>query len=420
MRILFAEDCSSVAQYITNILALQGHEVFHVTDGLSAVESYRTAPPDLVLMDVVMPGMDGIEATRLIKAVGGERWIPLIIMTSLASNEELLAGLAAGADDYLIKPLSIEVLEARIRAMQRIALIQDRLYGVLDNIHEGIITIDEKGTVAAFNKAAEGIFGYSASEITGTNVNRLMPAPYQQEHDQYLKRYMADGEPRIIGKGRKVSGRRKNGEVFPMHLAVTELQSQEGRRFIGLVRDISIEEAAKARIEYLANHDALTGLPNRTKLNEILDEMLISNQCGYLLFIDLDGFKPINDQLGHETGDQALIEVARRLTKTVGAKDFVGRLGGDEFVAILPTLSDDQTALIIGQQMIKAISQPMQLSFTRVTCNLSASIGIAPISTSRGTRTEIMTTADNAMYQAKKQGKGKAMLAASTPPVCSS
>lgn len=413
MRILFAEDSKAIARHIAAVLEEQGHQVIHVMDGRAAIEAYQANPPDLVLMDVVMPEMDGIEATRRIKALGGDRWVPLIFMTGLTSTNELVAGFEAGADDYLTKPINLDVLNARIQAMQRIATMQDSLFGVLDNVYEGIVTINGKGTIQAFNKAAEQIFGYTATEVMGANVNMLMPNPYRDEHDGYLARYQVEGKPRIIGKGRQVSGRRKNGEVFPMHLAVTEVHGQRGRTFIGLVRDISEEAAARERIEYLASHDSLTGLPNRSRLNDTLDAMLHGDRAGHLLFIDLDGFKPINDQLGHEAGDQALIEVARRLKLTLGKNDFVGRLGGDEFVVILTQTSNNDEALSLARALIAAISVPMQLLSADITRTLGASIGIVPVTPGQGTRTMILTAADHAMYRAKRQGKGQAQLAQS-------
>jgi diguanylate cyclase (GGDEF)-like protein/PAS domain S-box-containing protein len=416
MHILYAEDSRAIAAHITHILTSMGHQVTHVLDGHAALEAYLAKPPDLILMDVVMPEMDGIQATREIKKRAGKRWIPLIIMTSLASESELLAGLEAGADDYLVKPTSVEVLRARIRAMQRIAEMQDTLFGVIDNVYEGIITIDAKGSMIGFNKGAERIFGYDPDEMLGCNVNRLMPSPYRQEHDGYLSRYLSGGEPKVIGKGRKVFGRRKNGETFPMHLTVTEVpNSHRGRLFIGLVRDVSEEEAARAHIEFLATHDTLTGLPNRAKLTHYLDARLDGPESGkgHLYFIDLDGFKPVNDQLGHEAGDQALIAVASRLKSLLGPDHFVGRLGGDEFVAITTDTHTPQAAGLMAERMIEVISVPIPLLDPPVERRLGASIGIAGfLKGKKENRTALLTRADNAMYQAKQQGKGRWVMAA--------
>jgi diguanylate cyclase (GGDEF)-like protein/PAS domain S-box-containing protein len=413
MRILLVEDSRSSALPIIAFLRQQGHEVSHVTDGKAALESFTALPPDLVLMDVVMPVMDGIEATRRIKALGGTRWVPVLLMTSLSSQDEIVAGLDAGADDYLTKPIVFEVLDARMRSMQRIATIQDSLFGILDNVYEGIITIDPAGTVQSFNKAAERIFGYCAAEVIGHNVKMLMPSPYTEEHDGYLARYQRERTPRIIGIGRKVFGLRKDGEVFRMQLGVTEIRQGSSPMFIGLVRDISMEEAARERIEFLALHDPLTGLPNRAQFTDALDATLKRGGDHAVLFIDLDGFKPINDSLGHEAGDAALKAIASRLRHALAAEDFVARLGGDEFVAILHDMPERTTVESIAQRLIAAISQPLIL--LGHSSSLGASIGVAMIPEHGTQANAVLTTADNAMYAAKRAGKGCVVVAGISP-----
>ena len=412
MHILIADDSRTSALPVIAFLRKGGHRVSHVTNGQAAVAAYQADPPDLVLMDIVMPEMDGIEATRRIKALGGRRWIPVLLLSGLSAQDEVIAGFDAGADDYLIKPINLRILDARVRSMQRIATIQDSLFGIFDNVYEAILTIDEHGSVRNYNKAAERIFGYRAAEVIGRNVNMLMPAPYAEEHDAYLARYLKERTPRVIGIGRKVQGLRKNGEVFPMRLAVTEVNRADGSLFIGLVSDISAEEQARERIEFLAHHDALTGLPNRARFNEVLDELLKSGSAGLhaLLFIDLDGFKPINDTLGHETGDAALKIVANRLRHGLAADDFAARLGGDEFVAIVHDLDDAATARHIAQRLLTSLSRPMQLAGE--SRSLGASIGIAMIMPQgRSAAGELLSAADNAMYAAKRAGKGRIVVA---------
>ncbi len=410
MNILLAEDSRTSAYFIIPHLETLGHVVTHVLDGLAAVEACKADLPDLVLMDVVMPHMDGIEATRQIKALCGERWIPLIIMTGLSSPNELICGLDAGADDYLIKPINPNVLIARINAMHRIAVVHDTLFGILDSVFNGVITINGTGVMTGFNKAAESIFGYTATETIGKNVAMLMPKHYADEHDSYLRDYLSHGTSRIIGKGgRKVSGRRKNGEIFPMDLAVTELQCEKRNVFIGVVRDISQEEAARQEIERLALHDPLTGLPNRAHINKILDALLegAGDQVTALFFIDLDEFKPINDKLGHEAGDQALCIVAYRLLRCLNKSSFVGRLGGDEFVVILPDIGSEEAAVAEGEKIIGTISESIPIPNSSHSCLMGASIGFVLIPEDGRTRTEILSTADQAMYEAKRAGKNR-------------
>ncbi len=411
MHILYAEDSSANALPIIEFLKKQGNRVTHVQNGQAAVDAYQAEVPDLVLMDVVMPELDGIEATRRIKALSTAHWVPVILMTGLAAKHEIVAGLNAGADDYLAKPVMYEVLDARIRAMKRIATMQKSLFAILDNVYEGIITIDMKGVVRSYNKAAERIFGYVAAEAIGRNVNFLMPPPYAEEHDGYLARYMKERVPHVIGIGRKVQGLRKNGEVFPMKLAVTEVSRGTGSMFIGLVSDISEEVRAHEHIEFLALHDPLTRLSNRAHFNEVLEALLREDGNGQhaLLFIDLDGFKPINDTLGHEAGDEALIAVAGRIRNNLVGTDFVARLGGDEFIALARNVASPEAAMAVANRLVEAVSQPISLKgHSRV---LGASIGVAMIPLHGRTVNEAMTAADNAMYMAKRGGKGRSVMA---------
>lgn len=413
MDILFAEDSPSVALPVIAFLEQAGHRVTHVMDGRAAVSAFLAAPPHLVLLDVVMPDMDGIEATRQIKRLGGNRWVPVMLMTSLAAKEEIVAGLDAGADDYLTKPIVFEVLEARIRSMQRIADIQDSLSGILDNVFEAILTINGRGIVQSYNRAAETIFGYSAGEVIGRKVNMLMPEPYATEHDGYLVRYQREGTPHIIGIGRKVRGRRKNGDNFPMRLSVTEIRRNTGSQFIGLISDISVEEAAREQIEFLALHDTLTKLPNRAQFNVRLNMLCAQPDSGThaVLFLDLDGFKPINDTLGHEAGDEALRIAADRLRHSLANEDIVARLGGDEFVVICRNVSSAEAAVAIGGRLLTAIAQPMTL--LGAPRQMGVSIGIALLPQHGRTATEILTAADHAMYAAKRRGKNQVVLAES-------
>jgi len=415
VRILFVDDSRATALPVIAFLEQQGYRVTYVQDGAAAVAAFQADPPDQVLMDVVMPGMDGIEATRQMKALGGRRWVPVILMTSLTASEDVVAGLNAGADDYLSKPIVFAVLEARMRSMHRIASIQDSLFGVLDNVYEAILTINAQGIVQSYNRAAQTIFGYSADEVIGHNVNMLMPEPYAAEHDGYLARYQREKTPHVIGIGRKVRGRRKNGDTFPMRLSVTELKRNSSSEFIGLISDISAEEAARERIEFLALHDTLTKLPNRAQFNARLEDLCAQPGTGMhaVLFLDLDGFKPINDTLGHEAGDEALRIAAHRLRHDLAANDFVARLGGDEFVAICHDVASADAALAIGNRLLAAIAQPMTLLGTP--SRMGASIGIALLPQHGRTATEILTAADHAMYAAKRSGKGQVMLTESTP-----
>ncbi len=283
---------------------------------------------------------------------------------------------------------------------------------ILDNVIDGIITIDRQGNVKTFNRSASKIFGYEASEVLGLNVKMLMPLPYADEHDGYLAHYARTGVRQVIGRGREVEGRRKNGEVFPMSLAVNEIEREGERIYIGMVRDITQRRAAEAEIQRLAFFDQLTDLPNRRLLLDRLDRAVLSaarrSQLGALLFIDLDEFKLLNDTWGHDFGDRVLVQVARRLSGAVREGDTVARLGGDEFVIMLESLGQTREeaaahAEMVARKILQSFEQPFLLLEREQ--HSSPSIGITLFGDNLLSAGELMAHADTAMYQAKAQGK---------------
>ncbi|NTV94115.1 MAG: diguanylate cyclase [Thiobacillus sp.] len=411
LHILLADDSPATAQVVAAYLKRGGHRVTHVVDGRQAVEAFEADPPDLVLMDVLMPVMDGIEATRRIKAMTTDHWVPLIMITGLSEKKDLVAGLQAGADDYLTKPVDPHELNARINSMIRIINTQRRLHAILDHAFDGIISTDEAGNIQSFNLAAERLFGFTASEIIGKNIRQMMQIPASDQPGHPLAEFLADRQSDGNRHPFKTTGMRKDGKHFLMQFTLTEIQQPDGNHFICMVRDISQEETARQRIEFLAHHDQLTGLPNRASFNDRLDYACKHSHetASTVLFIDLDDFKPINDQFGHDIGDTALQIVAKRLRASLDRRDFVARLGGDEFVALLADVNDSGKALAIGQRLIDAIGQPMELMGH--TCKLGASIGVAPIPDFAPAPDLVLSAADNGMYAAKRAGKNRVALA---------
>lgn len=262
MDILFADSDESIALPIIAYLNALGHCVTYVQDGLAVLDSCNHQLPDLVIMDVVLPEMDATEVTRRIKVLTGSSWLPVLLMTSLGDKKSIVSGIDSGADDFLIKPIDYDILALHLQSKNRTANMKASMSSILENVYEAILTINKTGKIESCNKAAERIFGYTPAEIIGNNVKMLMPSPYSEEHDSYLSRYQNEHTPRVIGIGRKVHGRRKNGEVFPMRLAVTELHSGNG--YIGLVSDITSEEAA--REQAVADAEAIAKSANFIKM----------------------------------------------------------------------------------------------------------------------------------------------------------
>jgi diguanylate cyclase (GGDEF)-like protein/PAS domain S-box-containing protein len=298
---------------------------------------------------------------------------------------------------------------------------QDRLHSqalytqaVLEHMVDGVITIDVQGRVESLNPAACAMFGYQAHELLGRNVSILMPEHDARQHGGYMSRYLAGGAARIIGKGRDVEGRRADGSVFPMSLAVSRIEHEGRTRFIGLTRDITERKRAEAEIERLAFYDALTGLPNRRLLLDRLRQALAASRRkarrGAVMFIDMDNFKSINDTLGHGIGDRLLQDVARRLQAVLRTDDTVARWGGDEFVVLLQDLGAQQQDAVLhaeaaAEKLLRVLGQPYTLGGQQH--HSTPSIGIVLWGEEGGDCEELLKHADHAMYQAKSAGRNR-------------
>lgn len=285
---------------------------------------------------------------------------------------------------------------------------QSQLQAIISNAMDGIITINEAGEILGFNPAAEQIFGYAQADVMGKNLKMLMPEPARSEHDGYLHRYVQTGEARILGvTGREVVAVRKNGEQFPMELSASEMVLAGQRYFVGIVRDITERKLAEEKIAHLAHYDYLTDLPNRALLLQSLEHGLaLAKRNSFktaILFLDLDGFKKVNDTLGHDAGDMLLRGVSKRLKETIRASDTVARVGGDEFIFILNEIGTDENAALMANKIIAALGEPFELKGQH--CKVGGSIGIAIYPDASTDSDTLIKLADNAMYLAKQSGK---------------
>ena len=204
--------------------------------------------------------------------------------------------------------------------------------------------------------------------------------------------------------------RRKSGEVYPQWLSISAIKTAgEVTHYVGVLSDISMIQESQERLQYLAYHDALTGLPNRLMLTSELDNAIKRakrhDQMLALLFLDLDGFKAVNDTKGHLAGDELLRLVAERLAATVREADLLARLGGDEFVVLLEDLTGPDHAAAVAIKIMNAFTRPFELHEDVVT--LSASIGISLFPLDARSSADLMNLADAAMYLAKKEGEAR-------------
>jgi diguanylate cyclase (GGDEF)-like protein/PAS domain S-box-containing protein len=278
---------------------------------------------------------------------------------------------------------------------------------IISNAMEGIILIDTRGIIKSFNPAAELMFGYTQEEVTGKNISMLMPEPVKSAHDGYLHRYMTTREPRVIGIEREVIALRKDGRTFPMSLSSNEMTSEDECYFVGIVSDISERKNNEEVIKKMAHYDAVTNLPNRTLFFDRLQNSLAQakryKQKLAILFLDLDGFKSVNDTLGHIAGDALLKEVATRLLKAIREVDTVARFGGDEFALFLNDVKNKKNTALVAKKILAGLSEPFIINGEK--CNIGGSIGISIFPDDHVDIDSLIKQADTAMYAVKNSGK---------------
>lgn len=267
--------------------------------------------------------------------------------------------------------------------VQELRKNEAHLRAVLDNVAEGIITVDDARCIASFNPAAERIFGYAAHDVIG------QPARLLLDH-------LVTGE---------TGGHRSDGHVFPVDVSVSDMQSDRQHLRIYSVRDITARKRSEAALEHQALHDALTDLPNRVLLHDRLQQAIRAarrdNASVALLIMDLDRFKEVNDTFGHHIGDLLLQQLGERLGSVLRSSDTIARLGGDEFGVLLPNADYDE-ARQIAQRLLELLEQPFALGGLQL--EIDASIGMA-LSPDHGTDADtLLRRADVAMYVAKRDG----------------
>jgi diguanylate cyclase (GGDEF)-like protein/PAS domain S-box-containing protein len=298
---------------------------------------------------------------------------------------------------------------ANLAALQEAA---QRTLAILDSMLDGVITIDSRGQIESFNRAASQIFGYSAAEAIGRNASMLMPAVHAGQNDGSLQRFDETGAVSVIGQTTETTGQRKDASEFPLSLSVSKVERAGEPIFVGVFRDITQQRNAKEEILRLAFYDPLTQLPNRRLLQDRLEQALITStrtaQQGALMFLDLDHFKSLNDTMGHDLGDELLKQVSTRLKTCVREGDTVARLGGDEFVVLLEGLSPAShesaaQAEAIAGKVLSALGQSYQLR--GYPFESTPSIGIVLFPGEDDNTEALLKKADVAMYQAKAAGR---------------
>ncbi|MDE2090256.1 MAG: diguanylate cyclase, partial [Gammaproteobacteria bacterium] len=326
-------------------------EYARVDTGEALGEALDRQAWDVIFSDYTMPSFSGTQALALVRERGIDA--PFIFVSGTLGEDTAVASMKAGAHDYIMKnntkrllpAVARELREAKVRRGHQRAETERReaearFRNVLEIAAEGIISVDESQQILIFNRGAEQIFGYQAEEVLGKPLDVLLPERYVDVHREHVRHFASGPEPaKSMNCRATIRGRRKDGSEFPAEASISKLTQGGQTLFTVILHDISARKQAEERIYYLAHHDVLTGLPNRTLLQDRLQQAIIdANRHDHLvavLLLDMDRFKIINDTLGHDMGDQLLRKVSERLATGLREGDTVARIGGDEFVIVL-------------------------------------------------------------------------------------
>lgn len=418
-RILIVDDTPANIEIAVNHLEARGYEILVARNAQETLQRVRLVQPDLILMDVRMPGMDGFELCRHLGADVNTREIPVIFMTALNSVQDKMTAFSAGGVDFVSKPFQVEELLARVqlhlalRQSQKLLEAQNaqlraselRYRRLFEASTDGILLFDfESGEVTGVNEAFENLFGYPRRLVLGRPFSEFLPFRELAQRDGLIDELNA--QERLMLP--HVPLRRSDGETIDVEFFANRFVADRKVVVQCHVRDVTQRRRSEDRIRHMAMHDDLTDLPNRNHLVECLSREIASAGAEFrqvaVLLLDLDHFKHINDSLGHEIGDRVLEVCASRLLSGLRDTDLAARLGGDEFVLVIPDVRSDMDAAAVAAKFVRELSEPVLVDEHLL--YVGASIGISRFPRDGADATTLLRAADTAMYAAKYQGRG--------------
>ena len=425
-KILIADDDPLARLFVKNALEPAGMVVVEATGGKDALAKFEAIGPDLVILDIMMPDMDGYLTCSRIRSLPRGKRIPILVLTGLDDAQSIGQAYQHGATDFITKPVNATILCHHVRYMLR-----------TNNVLHALIRSESRLELAQ-RIARIGNWDWNPRTNRFTMSNELCrlvgvrPQDFAGTFEAFLALVHEDDRLIVTGALQKLVGQHTpcdidhrivlpNGTDFVIHLQAEGMREEETDEItvIGTAQDITERKQAERAIHQLAYYDSLTGLANRVLFKERLSNALSyaarHHQHLATLFIDLDRFKIINDTLGHTVGDLLLTHVAERLSDSVRQSDSVSRhadhepmhalarLGGDEFTILLTALPQPEDAGRVARRILESLAHPFSIDGHEIF--ISASIGISIFPSDGSTVEALLKNADTAMYHAKEQGR---------------
>ncbi|HPF26327.1 MAG TPA: EAL domain-containing protein [Steroidobacteraceae bacterium] len=414
--VLLADDDPTVRLLATNALTGAGFRVFAVADGIAAIAAFDQQLPDCVVVDVEMPGADGLSVCRHVRA-SARAHIPILVLTGQEDVESLHRAYDAGATDFANKPMRWPTLPYRLQYLLRSATLTEELrvsrtrtQTLLDAMPDRIFVLDDKGMLVEEVNRSELHGPASFALGAGRSIEDMLPTDVARLAREHLHVVLATAQAQTFEF--QTDAGRKSYEV--------RLLAQPNDSVLTIIRDVSQRHLAEERIRHLAYFDGVTGLPNRQlfvrELRRAMRQAKRRDRLVAVLYVDLDRFKRINDTLGHTVGDALLKSVAQRLSEGIRPSDFVAkpasgdqmavqlaRLGGDEFVALLTDLEAQDQVSAVVDRIRQSLTAPFSYEGRQFVITPSIGVAIYP---ENGSDVEtLLMHADTAMYQAKDAGR---------------
>ena len=411
--VLVIDDDPMTRMLVVEALEPQGFSVREAESGLEGLDAFRRHKPDIILLDVSMPGMDGFECCRRIRRLPGGERVPVVVLTGNDDDESITSAFEAGATDFVSKPMRWKLLSYRVRYLLRSSAVLGELARSEASLafaqqlaHVGNWEYGGSMTHGSWSPELYRILGLREGTIAATEESLMQCVP-DEDRPPLLRSFasLRDEGARFGLEHRVVHRDGSERIVFQQGEATRD----EGKivSLRGTIQDITERKAHEAQIEFLANHDALTRLPNRNLLSDRIAQAIARAQRDGLrvgiMILDLDRFKFINDSFGHHVGDGLLKAVAARLRATVREVDTVARLGGDEFVIVLSSMAHPGDCEIAAQKVLDAFVPPILIEGHEL--HVTTSIGMSVFPEDGLNAEMLLKTSDAALYIAKDKGR---------------